>query len=57
MDIKLKSGRKINLFKQKKILYGMLVQRLCHNSNFPLFSTAMKILMNETERNSDRGAS
>ena len=35
----------------------MLVQRLCHNSNFPLFSAAMKILMNETERNSDRGAS
>ena len=27
----------------------MLVQRLCHNSNFLLFSTAMKILMNETQ--------
>ena len=32
-------------------------QRPCHDFNFPIFPMAIKILMNEADRNSDRAAS
>ena len=33
----------IIIFEIKKILYGMLAQKLCHDVNFPIFHMAIKI--------------
>ena len=35
----------------------MLTQKLCHDSNFHTFPIAIKTLMNEIDRNSDKRVS